>query len=72
MTISRRSLLATSGAAAAGSLLAPKVVRGMQAGVDGSKSATLFLTEDDGLKPPPPHRASREYAALFSEEVSDG
>src|SRR6266511_2517551 len=48
MTISRRSLLATTGAEA-GSLLARTVAA--QAGVDGSKSAALFLKEDDGLAP---------------------
>src|SRR5213593_2677465 len=50
MKISRRSLLATTGAAAAGSLLAPRTAAA-QAGVDGSKSAALFLKEDDGLAP---------------------
>jgi len=49
MKISRRSLLATTGAAAAGSLLASTARA--QAGVDGSKSAALFLKEDDGLAP---------------------
>ena len=49
MKISRRSLLATTGAAAAGSLLARTAAA--QAGVDGSKSAALFLKEDDGLVP---------------------
>ena len=51
MTISRRSLLATTGAAAAGSLLAAGPARGAQSGVDGSKSSALFLKEDDGLAP---------------------
>ena len=51
MKISRRSLLATTGAAAAGSLLTARPGLGAQAGVDGSKSAALFLTEDDGLAP---------------------
>ena len=50
MTISRRSLLATTGAAAAGSLLATRTAAA-QAGVDGSKSAALYLKEDDGLAP---------------------
>jgi Xaa-Pro aminopeptidase len=50
MTISRRSLLATTGVAAAGSLLAPS--RGSaQSAVTGAKSAALFLKEDDGLAP---------------------
>ena len=49
MKISRRSLLATTGAAAAGSLLARTAAA--QAGVDGSKSAALFLKEADGLVP---------------------
>ncbi len=48
MTISRRSLLVTTGAAAAGSLLATRRAAA-QTGVDGSKSAALFLKEDDGL-----------------------
>jgi Xaa-Pro aminopeptidase len=51
MTISRRSLLATTGAAAAGSLLASRLTAAEQSGVNGSKSAALFVTEDDGLKP---------------------
>jgi len=51
MKISRRSLLATTGAAAAGSLLSPKIATGAQAGVDGSKSAGLFVNENDGLAP---------------------
>ncbi|MDQ5856719.1 MAG: M24 family metallopeptidase [Acidobacteriota bacterium] len=50
MTISRRSLLATTGAAAAGTLLST-LPAAAQGAVNGSKSATLFLTEDDGLKP---------------------
>jgi Xaa-Pro dipeptidase len=50
MKISRRSLLATTGAAAAGSLLAPSPAAA-QSAVNGSKSAALFLHEDDGLAP---------------------
>ena len=50
MKLSRRSLLATTGAAAAGTLLSARPA-GAQAGVDGSKSAALFLKEDDGLAP---------------------
>jgi Xaa-Pro dipeptidase len=50
MTISRRSLIATTGAATAASLLGSGSARA-QAGIDGSKSAALFLTDDDGLKP---------------------
>ena len=50
MKISRRSLLATTGAAAAGSLLAPRTAAA-QAGVDGSKSAALFLKEFAGGLP---------------------
>jgi Xaa-Pro dipeptidase len=51
MKISRRSLLATTGVAAAGSLLRPGSALGVPTGVDGSKSAALFLTNDDGLAP---------------------
>ena len=50
MTISRRALLATSGAAAAGSLLSTRTA-GAQAAINGSKSAALFVNEDDGLAP---------------------
>lgn len=51
MKLSRRSLLATTGVAAAGSLLRAGSARAAQTGVDGSKSAALFLNEDDGLAP---------------------
>ena len=51
MTIDRRSLIAATGAAAAGALVAPSAARAHQSAVDGSKSASLFLTEDDGLAP---------------------
>jgi Xaa-Pro aminopeptidase len=51
VTISRRSLLATTGVAAAGSLLTARPGMGAQVGADGSKSAALFLNEDDGLAP---------------------
>jgi Xaa-Pro aminopeptidase len=47
MTWNRRRFLATSGAAAVGSLAATRSARS----ATGSRSAALFLTEDDGLKP---------------------
>lgn len=50
MTIDRRSLIATTGAAAAGSLLSTRTAAA-QGAVNGSKSAALFLDEDDGLAP---------------------
>jgi Xaa-Pro aminopeptidase len=49
MTISRRSLIATTGAAAAASLVGTRSAAAQS--VDGSKSAALFLKEDDGLAP---------------------
>ena len=53
MTLNRRSLLVSGGAAALGGALASPATLGAQAGggVDGSKSAALFLKEDDGLAP---------------------
>lgn len=50
MAIDRRSLLAVSGAAAAGSLWAARAA-GRAPAIDGSKSAGLFLKGDDGLAP---------------------
>ncbi|HEU5248356.1 MAG TPA: aminopeptidase P family N-terminal domain-containing protein, partial [Thermoanaerobaculia bacterium] len=49
MTISRRSLIATTGAAAAASLVGTRSAAAQS--VDGSKSAALYLKEDDGLAP---------------------
>src|SRR5438132_29693 len=73
MKISRRSLLATTGAAAAGSLLARKA--GAQAGVDGSKSAALFVKEDDGLAPATVDRLPLEWhkgrVKLLQEYLQD-
>jgi Xaa-Pro aminopeptidase len=48
MTWNRRRFLATSGAAAVGSLAAATSAR---PAAPASRSASLFLTEDDGLKP---------------------
>ena len=73
MKISRRSLLATTGAAAAGSLLARKAAA--QAGIDGSKSAALFLKEDDGLAPATVDRLPLEWhkgrVKLLQEYLQD-
>ena len=73
MKISRRSLLATTGAAAAGSLLARPAAA--QAGVDGSKSAALFLKEDDGLAPARADRLPLEWhkgrVKLLQEYLQD-
>jgi Xaa-Pro aminopeptidase len=60
MKLTRRSLLATTGAAAAGSLLAPSTAAA-QSAVNGSKSAALFLTNDDGLAPATVDRLSLEW-----------
>src|SRR6266496_4405092 len=73
MTISRRSLLATTGAAAAGSLLARTAAA--QTGVDGSKSAALFLKEDAGLAPATVDRLPLEWhkgrVKLLQEYLQD-
>ncbi len=50
MSLNRRRLLATSGAAAIGSVLAGKSLAGPPAGA-GARSSALFLKEDDGLAP---------------------
>lgn len=53
MTLNRRSLLVTGGAALGGALASAAGARGQTpaAGVDGSKSAALFVKDDDGLAP---------------------
>jgi Xaa-Pro aminopeptidase len=53
MTLDRRSFLVTTGGAALGSAVAASAqpAHAGAAGVDGSKSAALFLEEDDGLAP---------------------
>src|SRR4029450_271610 len=50
MTLDRRSLL-VSGGAVVGGALASRVDGQIPAGIDGSKSAALFLKDDDGLAP---------------------
>ena len=60
MTWNRRRFLTASGAAAVGSLASTGTARS----ATGSKSAALFLTEDDGLKPAP-SEARWLYAQLF-------
>jgi len=58
MTLNRRSLIVSGGAA----LASAKLVQGQSAGgVDGSKSAALFLKEDDGLAPAAFDRLSLEW-----------
>ncbi len=52
MTLDRRSFLVTAGGAAVGSAVASTAqAQRLGAGIDGSKSAALFLKDDDGLKP---------------------
>ena len=48
MTLDRRRFLAASGAAAAGAL---SIAMPADAAPAAGRSASLFLTEDDGLKP---------------------
>ncbi len=61
MTLNRRRWLATSGAAAVGSLAARSgAARALQASPP-SRSAALFLTEDDGLKPATADRMPLEW-----------
>ena len=50
MTLDRRSLL-VSGGALVGGALASGADAQIPAGIDGSKSAALFLKDDDGLAP---------------------
>ena len=50
MTLDRRSLL-VSGGALVGGALASRADAQIPAGIDGSKSAALFLKDDDGLAP---------------------
>jgi Xaa-Pro dipeptidase len=51
MTLDRRSFLATSAAALGAAAATASGTQGAAAAVDGSKSAALFLKEDDGLAP---------------------
>ncbi|MGH9366081.1 MAG: M24 family metallopeptidase [Thermoanaerobaculia bacterium] len=51
MTLNRRRWLATSGAAAVGTLAAARSTTRAAQASPPSRSAGLFLTEDDGLKP---------------------
>src|SRR5215470_4504161 len=51
MTLDRRSLLVTGGAALGGALASGAAAQTAPKGVDGSKSAALFLKDDDGLAP---------------------
>ncbi|HEX4439412.1 MAG TPA: M24 family metallopeptidase [Thermoanaerobaculia bacterium] len=52
MTLDRRSFLATGGlVTAGGAALGTPALAAPQAGVDGSRSAALFLKDDDGLAP---------------------
>src|SRR5262245_27843977 len=61
MTLNRRSLLVSGGAALGGAALASaQTVPGFP-GVDGGKSAALFLKDDDGLAPSKLDRLSLEW-----------
>jgi Xaa-Pro aminopeptidase len=51
MILNRRRWLVASGAAAVGSLAAPRAGARSPLSASASRSAALFLTEDDGLKP---------------------
>ena len=52
MTLDRRSFLATGGlVTAGGAALGAPALTAPQSGVDGSRSAALYLKEEDGLAP---------------------
>ena len=51
MTLDRRSLLVSGGAALGLGMAPPATPQTAAAGVDGSKSAALFVKDDDGLAP---------------------
>ncbi len=51
MTLDRRSLLVSGGAALGLGVAAGAAPQTAASGVDGSKSAALFLKDDDGLAP---------------------
>src|ERR1700732_3542349 len=51
MTLNRRSLLVSGGAALGGALASGAAAQTATSAIDGSKSGGLFLKEDDGLAP---------------------
>ena len=51
MTLNRRSLLVSGGAPRRAARWLPARTARSPAGIDGSKSAALFLKDDDGLAP---------------------
>jgi len=71
MALDRRSFLVTAGAAALGSAAgaAPARAQGAPSGIDGSKSAALFLKEDDGLSPSTADRLTLEWHQARSKTL---